>query len=158
MGLRPQPVSCLEYPRCAVNEWQKSLLPRCFLDRASAANFVLRARAARMSDDRGGLKQDLRCVVHQRPVRENLRFAAACLNSQCVGQTGLLLAQLLLMQHPLAGAARSMLHCSQGRQSGHSTRLDDVNPKLHFRCVVHELEGRGRSRHCAAAARRSAML
>jgi hypothetical protein len=61
------------------------------------------------------------------------------------GQTGLLLALLLLTQHPVAGAARFMLHSSQGRQTGHSTRLDDVNSKLHFRCVVHELEGRGQT-------------
>jgi hypothetical protein len=53
-----------------------------------------------------------------------------------VGLSSLLHAQVLLTQHPFEDAARSPLRCSQDRQGGHATRLDDVKSKLHFRCTV----------------------
>ncbi|MFT6075063.1 MAG: hypothetical protein ACJAZ1_001987 [Yoonia sp.] len=66
----------------------------------------------------------------------NLPFAARCKNSHVVGLSSLLHAQVLLTQHPFEDAARSPLRCSQDRQGGHATRLDDVKSKLHFRCTV----------------------
>lgn len=61
-------MSCSENPRGAVNEWQRSLPPRSVLDRASAANLVLRAHAAKKSNSQVGLAITFRRqLCEQRP-------------------------------------------------------------------------------------------
>ena len=54
-GLCQRSVGCSDDPRCAVNEWQSSTLPRAVMDHARAAIFLLRARAARFEEFCSGL-------------------------------------------------------------------------------------------------------
>lgn len=62
-------VSCRLNLCCALHQWPVFPPPCSAMNKADAAIFELRARAAQNPDDRVGLRPDLSCATHQGPLR-----------------------------------------------------------------------------------------